>query len=60
MTGFTTDEYPDGRYSVFVPTGPNPTTGFISPELSESVHTGNVSVEEAIRSMISCSAGMGN
>jgi len=26
MTGFITDEYPDGRCSVFVPTGPDPTT----------------------------------
>ena len=59
MTGFITDEYPDGRCSVFVPTGPNPTTGFIFHLKSEYVHPGNVSVEEANRSMISCGAGMG-
>jgi len=59
MTGFIRDEYPDGRCSVFVPTGPNPTTGLIFHLKSEPVHPGNVSVEEAIRSMISCGAGMG-
>lgn len=59
MTGFITDEHPDGRCSVFVPTGPNPTTGFIFHLKRESVHPVNVSVEEAIRSVISCGAGSG-
>ena len=29
VTGFVTDEHQNGTSSVFVPTGPNPTSGFI-------------------------------
>ncbi|HOP48705.1 MAG TPA: DUF502 domain-containing protein, partial [Desulfobacteraceae bacterium] len=29
MTAFITDNHPDGSYTVFVPCGPNPTTGYI-------------------------------
>lgn len=29
MTAFIIDTHPNGRYTVFVPTGPNPTTGYI-------------------------------
>lgn len=57
MTGFITDEYADGRCSVFVPTGPNPTTGYILHLKPEYVHRVKVSPEEAIRSVISCGAG---
>jgi uncharacterized membrane protein len=59
MTGFITDLHPDGLCSVFVPTGPNPTTGFIFHLKREFVHPVDVSVEEAIRSVISCGAGSG-
>jgi uncharacterized membrane protein len=59
MKGFITDNYPDGRCSVFVSTGPNPITGFIFHLKRESVHPVNVSVEEAIRSVISCGATSG-
>jgi len=59
MTGFITDEYADGHFSVFVPTGPNPTTGFIFHLKRDVVHTVNVPAEEAIRSVISCGAGSG-
>lgn len=59
MTGFITDEHPDDRCSVFVPTGPNPTTGFIFHLKREFIHPVNVPVEEAIRSVISCGAGSG-
>jgi len=55
MTGFITDEYPDGRCSVFVPTGPNSTTGLISPELSDcrGLPDSGVVAEDA-RFIISC------
>lgn len=59
MTGFVTDEHPDGHYSVFVPSAPNPTTGFIFHLKRDYVHPVNVPAEEAIRSVISCGAGSG-
>ena len=57
MTGFVTDEHPDGSYTVFVPTAPNPTTGFVFHLKRQYVHPVPVSVEDALRSVISCGAG---
>jgi uncharacterized membrane protein len=57
MTGFVTDEHPDGRYTVFVPSALNPTTGLILHLEEEYVHLVDVSVEETMRSIISCGAG---
>lgn len=56
-TGFVTDEHADGSYTVFVPTGPNPTTGFIYHMPAKYVHLTPTSVEAAMRSIISCGAG---
>ncbi len=56
MTGFITDEHPDGSCSVFVPTGPNPTSGNIFHLPSSSVYRINVPVEEAMKSVIACGA----
>ena len=57
VTCFVTDEHPDGRRTVFVPTGPNPTSGNIFHLKGEWVYPVDVSVEEAMRSIISCGAG---
>lgn len=57
MTAFITDEHPDGSYTVFVPCGPNPTTGYILHMKKEHVHPVPVSAEVALRSVISCGAG---
>jgi len=57
MTGFVTDTHDDGSYSVFVPTGPNPTSGNIYHLNKQYVHEVEVSVEDAMRSIISCGAG---
>ena len=57
MTGFITDEHPDGSCSVFVPTGPNPTSGNIFHLPSSSVNRIEVPVEEAMKSVIACGAG---
>lgn len=56
-TAFITDEHPDGSYTVFVPTGPNPTSGQIFHLEKPFVHPVDVRVEEAMRSIISCGAG---
>ncbi len=57
MTAFVTDEHSDGSYTVFVPTGPNPTSGNIYHLEGKFVHPVDVPVEEAMRSIISCGAG---
>jgi len=57
LTAFITDTHPDGRRTVFVPTGPNPTSGFIFHMQPERVHPVEVSIEEVLKSVISCGAG---
>lgn len=57
MTGFVTDEHPSGWRTVFIPTGPNPTSGNIFHLPGERVFPLDVPVEEAMRSIISCGAG---
>ena len=57
LTAFITDEHSDGSYTVFVPTGPNPTSGNIYHLESRFVHQVDVPVEDAMRSIISCGAG---
>jgi len=57
VSSFITDEHEDGSYSVFVPTGPNPTSGNIYHLQRNYVHPVDVSVEDTMRSIISCGAG---
>jgi uncharacterized membrane protein len=57
VTAFITDEHSDGSFTVFVPTGPNPTSGNIYHLRKEFVHKIDVSVEDTMRSIISCGAG---
>jgi uncharacterized membrane protein len=57
MTGFITDEHPDGQCTVFVPTGPNVTTGFVFHLSRDNVYPVNVSADQAIRTVISCGVG---
>ncbi len=56
-TAFITDRHDDGTVTVFIPTGPNPTSGFIYHLNEKYVHPVDVSVEDAMRSVISCGAG---
>jgi uncharacterized membrane protein len=60
MTAFITDEHENGFYTVFVPTGPNPTTGYILHLKKQYVHPVSVPVEQALRSVISCGLGSSN
>lgn len=57
VTAFITDRHDDGTITVFVPTGPNPTSGFIYHLNEQYVHPVDISVEDAMRSVISCGAG---
>jgi uncharacterized membrane protein len=55
-TGFITDHCGDYK-TVFVPTGPNPTTGYVFHVPKNKVIKSDVPVETAIRSIIGCGAG---
>ena len=58
MTGFVTDEHASGNFTVFVPTGPNPTNGFIFHVKSEQIERLNdVKTDDALRSIIAVGVG---
>ncbi len=57
MTAFITDKHEDGSCTVFIPTAPNPTSGFVYHIKNEYIHNVDVPVEEAMRSIITCGAG---
>lgn len=59
MTGFVVDEYDDDGVSVFVPTGPNPTTGIILHTHRRFLTTLDTTVERAMKTVLSCGAGTG-
>jgi uncharacterized membrane protein len=56
-TAFVTDTHPNGWYSVFVPTGPNPTSGLIYHLKPEAVQIIDEPVDRVMRSILSCGAG---
>jgi uncharacterized membrane protein len=60
MTAFITDEHANGYFTVFVPTGPNPTSGNIYHLPANQVTLLNVPIEETMRTVISCGAGSTN
>ncbi len=57
VSAFVTDEHADGSFTVFVPTGPNPTSGNIYHLPADQVHSVDAPVDEMMRSIISCGAG---
>lgn len=56
-TGFITDKHSNGIYTVFVPTGPNPTSGNIFHLEGKYVTKIDISVEHAMKSIIGCGTG---
>jgi uncharacterized membrane protein len=60
MTAFVVARHANGLVTVFAPTGPNPTTGYIFHLEENRVYPVAVSVEEAMRSIIACGVGSGN
>lgn len=56
MTGFVTDRT-DNYVSIFVPTGPNPTSGNIFHVKKELVYEIDTPVDEAMKTIISCGSG---
>ncbi len=56
MTGFITDTQKE-IFTVFVPTGPNPTSGNIYHVRKDKVYRTTAAVDNGMRSIISCGAG---
>ena len=56
-TGFIVDEIDDEHSTVFIPCGPNPTTGFILHMQNSDITDMNISVETAMKSIIACGSG---
>jgi len=56
MTGFITDES-ETEYTVFVPTAPNPTNGFVFNVPKEKVVLLDIRAEEAIRTVVGLGVG---
>lgn len=60
VLGLVTSRHEDGRVSVFVPTGPNPTSGFIYHVSMEVVTLcPEITVEQMLKAVIGCGAGTG-
>jgi uncharacterized membrane protein len=56
-TGFVVDEIDEKHSTVFIPCGPNPTTGFILHVKNEDMSDMEISVETAMKTIIACGAG---
>ncbi len=56
-TAFITASHADGSYTVFVPTAPNPTSGLIFHLPANRVFPTDVTVDRAMRTVLSCGAG---
>ncbi|MEM9888156.1 MAG: DUF502 domain-containing protein [Bacteroidota bacterium] len=59
MTGFVTAEHENGIYTVFVPTAPNPTNGFIFHVKKEKLIFTDTKPEDAMRTVIGVGTGSG-
>lgn len=58
VTGMVTARHADGRLTIFVPCGPNPTTGFIYHVASELVELRpDIKVETMMKTVIGCGVG---
>ena len=61
VTAIITSKHDSGRYSVFMPTGPNPTSGNIYHVTAEQVTLcPHITVSDAMRTIIACGAGTGD
>ena len=57
MTGFVTDETNPEWYSIFVPTAPNPTNGFVFSTRRDAVIETDLKPEDAVRTVVGMGAG---
>jgi len=61
VTAIVTSRHSDGRFTVFVPTGPNPTSGnMFHVNESQVKLQPEIKVEDMMRTIIACGAGSGD
>jgi len=61
VTAIVTSRHPDGRFTVFVPTGPNPTSGNMYHVNEPQVKLQpEIKIEDMMRTIIACGAGSGD
>lgn len=61
VTTIVTSKHDDGTYTVFMPTGPNPTSGNIYHVKPSQVRLcPDIKIEDAMRTIIACGAGTGD
>lgn len=61
VTAIVTSKHENGNYTIFMPTGPNPTSGNIyHVQASQVTLCPNIKIEEAMRTIIACGAGSGD
>mgnify|MGYP000238059496 FL=1 len=61
VTAIVTSKHENGHYTVFMPTGPNPTSGNIYHVTEEQVTLcPAIAVSDAMRTIIACGAGTGD
>ena len=61
VTAIVTSKHESGRYTVFMPTGPNPTSGNIYHVTAAQVTLcPDIPVSDAMRTIIACGAGTGD
>lgn len=60
VTALITDKHTDGTYTIFMPTGPNPTSGNIyHVQASQVTLCPDIPLDSAMRTVIACGAGSG-
>lgn len=57
LTAFITDRHSDGSYTVFIPSAPAPTAGFVYHLKKDDVHEIDYPIDLAMKSIISLGAG---
>lgn len=57
MTGFVTEQISEGLFTVFVPTAPNPTNGFVFHLRKDQFKHVDIKTEEAMRTIIGMGTG---
>jgi len=57
VTAFVTDEHDNGIVSLFIPTGPNITTGYVVHVPKDCLEYLDVPADRAMRTVIACGAG---
>jgi uncharacterized membrane protein len=55
--GFITAVHPDGMYTVFLPTAPNPTSGYVLFLKKENVYPVDLPTESVMKTIIACGVG---